>query len=118
MATVTIMTGVEFTDEMSDRFLKEAGEAIEGAFQLGPNMSELFLCQLPKHKHTPMGDGRITFFIYTAPKKIEYRREVVHALQDLVRSYFPDKDIDSVVIIKEHEDEFVGFKGDLKSDLH
>lgn len=117
MATVIVTTSMEFTEEESKSFVEKTGEAAVKAFRLPPTLRDVYLYTIPPYRQTPHEGGQITFFIYTAPgKPIEYKRDMVQGMQDMVDEFFGEKKVNAVVIIKEHSDENVGAGGTLRFD--
>ena len=118
MATIIVTTSIPFTADESRDFIQKVGEAATSAFRLPPTLRDVYLYTIPEYQQTPQGDGQITFFVYTAPgKAVEYKRDLVKSIQNVVDGFFADKKVNTVVIIKEHADETVGTGGRLRQDI-
>ncbi len=117
MATIIVMTSVSFTEKESKDFIKLVADTAVEAFHLPPDMRDVYLNVIPESCQTSHGHGQITFFVYTAPgKPVEYKRALVQGMQETVNQFFQEKEVNSVVIIKEHPNENVGAGGILRYD--
>lgn len=117
MATIIATTSVSFTDEESREFVKVVADTAIEAFRLPPTMRDVYLYPIPTWRQTPHEQGQITFFVYTAPgKPVEYKRDLIQGMQKMADTFFKEKKVNTVVIIKEHPDENVGAGGVLRLD--
>lgn len=118
MATIIVTTSISFTADKSRDFIQKVGGAAVEAFRLPPTLRDVYLYPIPEYQQTPHDDGQITFFVYTAPgKPVEYKRDLVKGIQNVVDDFFADRKVNTVVIIKEHADENVGTGGRLRLDI-
>ena len=117
MATVIITASILFTEEESREFVKRIGDAAVKAFRLPKDLRDVYLYPIPEYAQTPHECGQMTCFVYTAPgKPVEYKRDMVQGIQETTQQFFGEKEVNTVVIIKEHPDENVGAGGTLRLD--
>ena len=117
MVTVVIHTNLPVETIDAAEFVEELGAAATKAFDLPAQMRSLYLNAIPVERATVKEAYHATFLLFTAPgKTLDHRRAMVKALNDVVQSRPWGKKVQVVVIIKEHEADFVGVNGVLRSD--
>jgi hypothetical protein len=117
MVTVVVHTTLPIETIDASEFVEDLGRAATAAFDLPPQMKSVYLNAIPEARGTKKEGYHATFLLFTAPgKNIDHRRAMVKALNDVVQSRTWDKKVAVVVIIKEHEPDFVGVNGVLRID--
>lgn len=117
MVTVVIHTNLPVETIDVAAFVDELGRAATTAFGLPPQMRSLYLNAIPEERGTVKDVYHATFLLFTAPgKNLDHRRAMVKGLNDVVQARPWGKKVQVVVIIKEHEADFVGVNGVLRID--
>jgi hypothetical protein len=117
MVTVVIHTTLPIETIDVSGFVEDLGRAATTAFDLPPQMRSIYLNAIPVERGTVKEGYHATFLLFTAPgKTIDHRRAMVKALNDVVQGRSWGKKVQVVVIIKEHEPDFVGVNGVLRID--
>jgi hypothetical protein len=117
MVTVVIHTNLPVETIDVAEFVEDLGRAATKAFDLPPQMRSLYLNAVPVERATVKEAYHATFLLFAAPgKTIDHRRAMVKALDDVVQSRPWGRKVQVVVVIKEHEADFVGVNGVLRID--
>jgi len=117
MVTVVVHTTLPLETIDVGQFVEDLGRAATTAFDLPPQMRSVYLHSIPVERGTVKEGYHATFLLFTAPgKNVDHRRRMVKALNDVVQAQPWNKKVNVVVIIKEHEPDFVGVNGVLRID--
>jgi hypothetical protein len=117
MVTVVVHTTLPVETVDAGKFVEDLGRAATTAFDLPPQMKSVYLHSIPVDRGTVKEGYHATFLLFTAPgKTVDHRRRMVKALNDVVQEQPWGKKVQVVVIIKEHEPDFVGVNGVLRID--
>lgn len=117
MATVIAIGNADLSPESAPEFIQRIGKAVTSGLELPPNMRSVHYQQIDEAYATPKDKPEITFFVYTAPDKtVEQKRQLIANVNAVVDDFFGEGQVDSVVIIKIHDNDNVGVNGVLRAD--